>query len=97
EAYLGDSATGLLEPGVQADSDGIRADLNRGYLKLGGGGLELEAGKDENWLGPGYRGAITLTSNAGNFTLVKLSSPEPLEVAWVKRFLGEFKYSLVAS
>jgi len=97
EAYLGGAATGLLEPRVQADSDGIRADLNRGYLKLGGGGLELEAGKDENWLGPGYRGAITLTSNAGNFTLVKLSSPEPLEVAWVKRFLGEFKYSLVAS
>lgn len=97
EGYLTNVAAGLIEPAVRGDSDGIHADINRGYLKLGGGGLELEAGKDENWLGPGYRGTITLTNNARNFTLVKLSSPEPLDVAWIKRFLGEVKYSLVAS
>lgn len=97
EGYLGDMTAGLVEPRLQADSDGIHTDLNRGYLKLGGGGLELEAGKDENWLGLGYRGTITLTNNARNFTLVKLSSPEPLDVAWIKRFLGEVKYSLAAS
>ena len=76
---------------------GLRTDLNRAYLKLGGGGLELEAGRDESWLGLGYRGAITQTSNAKNFALVKLSSPEPLDVAWVKQYLGEVKYSLAAS
>lgn len=97
EGYLADVAAALIEPSLQADSNGIRADINRVYLKLGGGGLELEAGKDENWLGLGYRGTITLTNNARNFTLVKLSSPEPLDVAWIKSFLGEVKYSLVAS
>jgi Capsule assembly protein Wzi len=97
DAYLTDMVSGLIEPDLRGDSGGIHVDLNRGYLKLGGGGLELEAGKDENWLGLGYRGAITLSSNATNFTLVKLSSPEPLDVAWIRRFLGEVKYSLVAS
>jgi len=97
EAHLGGVVSGLVEPSVRGDSGGIHGEFNRGYLKLGGGGLELEAGRDENWFGPGYRGAITLTNNARNFTLVKLSSPEPLDVAWVRRYLGEFKYALVAS
>ena len=97
EAHLGGGVSGLVEPALRADSDGVHGDLTRGYFKLGGGGLELEAGKDENWLGLGYRGAITLSNNARNFTLVKLSSPEPLDVAWIKRYLGEFKYSMIAS
>jgi hypothetical protein len=97
EAHLGGVVSGLVEPGLRADSDGVHGDLPRGYLKLGGGGVELEVGKDENWLGLGYRGAITLSNNARNFTQVKLSSPEPLDVAWIKRYLGDFKYTLIAS
>lgn len=97
EGHLGELASALVEPDLRADSDGLHIDLNRGYLKLGGGGLELEAGRDENWLGLGYRSAITLSSNARNFTIIKLSSPEPLNVAWIRRYLGEVKYSLVAS
>jgi hypothetical protein len=71
--------------------------LNKGYAKLGGGGLELEVGRDANWLGIGNRTAVTLSNNAKNFDLVKLSSPEPLNIGWVKRYLGEVKYSLIFS
>ncbi len=97
EGYLGGISAALVEPTLLVENDGLRTDINRGYLKLGGGGLELEAGRDESWLGLGYRGAITQTSNAKNFDLVKLSSPEPLDVAWVKRYLGEVKYSMSAA
>ena len=97
EGYLGGISAALVEPTLLVENDGLRTDINRGYLKLGGGGLELEAGRDESWLGLGYRGAITQTNNAKNFDLVKLSSPEPLDVAWVKRYLGEVKYSMSAS
>lgn len=45
EGYLSDVASGLVKPDLRADSDGIHVDLNRGYLKLGGGGLKLEAGR----------------------------------------------------
>ncbi len=96
EAYMSDKVTALLEPSFLATSEDDRFRLNRGYVKLGGGGLELEVGKDENWLGQGYRGNITLTSNAENFRLVKLSSPEPVRAGWLS-WLGDIKYSLLAS
>ncbi len=93
EWYLGGSAVGMLEPYVLANGTDTRIRLNRGYLKLGGGSFELEVGKDENWLGLGHRGNITLTNNAENFTQVKLSSPEPFDV----KYIGAMKYAVIAS
>lgn len=95
EGYVSDKVAGLLEPVIgysHSDSDAYLK-LNRGYLKLGGNWLELEAGKDENWLGFGYRGAITLSNNAENFTSLKVSSPEPFTVP----YLGSMKYALIGS
>ena len=95
EGYLSDKVAGLLEPTVLYSTTGSSVDLklNRGYIKLGGGWLELEAGKDENWLGLGYRGTVTLTNNAENFTQVKLSSPEPFQV----KYIGDMKFALIGS
>ncbi len=95
EAYAGLYGAALVEPLLMyGRTDGeATLRLNRGYLKLGGGGLELELGRDANWLGLGFRGNITLTDNARNFDLVKLSSPEPITLgSW-----GMLKYSLIAS
>jgi hypothetical protein len=83
----------LNEPSNHSDGRGTSLFLNKGYLKLGGGGLELEVGKDANWFGPGYRGALTLTDNAKNFDMVKISSPELTHV----RFLGDLKYAFIFS
>lgn len=96
EAHLGSLASFLVQPMLlwsEPDQDEPRLRLNRGYLKLGGEGLELEVGRDENWLGLGYRGAITLSNNASNFDLVKLSSPELL----TSRYLWDLKYTLIIS
>jgi len=87
----------LNTPEGASDARKTSLRLNKGYLKLGGGGLELEVGRDANWFGPGYRGTVTYTNNAKNFDQVKLSSPEPLDVKWIKKYLGDFKYSLVVS
>ena len=97
EGYLTDKASLLLEPDMLIAPGSDIAELRKAYIKFGGGGLELEVGRDANWFGPGYRGATTLTNNAKNFDAVKLSSPEPLDVAWVKHYLGDFKYSLIFS
>ncbi len=96
EAYLRDKASALVEPALLISRDDAKLSLNRGYVKLGGGAVELEVGKDENWFGLGYRGSITLGSNAENFTQVKLSSPEPFRVGWLS-WLGDLKYALAAS
>jgi hypothetical protein len=93
EWYAGHKAIALLEPLILTSGNDTEIRLNRGYAKLGGESLELEAGKDENWLGLGYRGNITLTNNAENFTLVKLSSPEPFDV----KYIGAMKYTVIAS
>jgi hypothetical protein len=87
----------LTTPKAGTDGQSNRLALQKGYVKLGGGGIELEAGRDANWFGPGYRGALTLTDNARNFDLLKLSSPEPLDVKWVKKYFGDFKYSFIFS
>ncbi|MDD2898598.1 MAG: capsule assembly Wzi family protein [Desulfuromonadaceae bacterium] len=97
EAYISHAATVLVEPVILASGDAADILLNRGYVKLGGGGLELEVGRDENWFGPGYRGTTTLTNNAHNFDLVKLSSPEPLDIGRAQRWRGNIKYSLIVS
>ena len=101
EAFVSDKAALLVEPLFLSTPDGDGRDeqvaVHKGYVKLGGGGLELEAGRDASWFGPGYRGALTLTNNARNFDLVKLSSPEPLDVGWVKKYIGDFKYALIFS
>jgi hypothetical protein len=97
EGYFSDKVSFLIEPYILVTPEDKELRLGKGYLKLGGGGLELEVGRDENWFGPGRRGALTLSSNAQNFDQVKLSSPEPLDVAWVKNNLGLLKYSLNVS
>ena len=103
EGFIASKVSTLIEPIIlttpNPDKDGRSNTLalQKGYVKLGGGGIELEVGRDENWFGPGYRGALTLTDNAKNFDLVKLSSPEPLDVKWVKKYLGDFKYSIIFS
>jgi hypothetical protein len=97
EGYISDTASALVEPMMQYSPSETRFQVNRGYVKLGGGGLELEVGRDENWFGPGHRGALSLSSNAKNFDQIKLSSPEPLDVPWVKNWLGGVKYALIVS
>ena len=95
EAYLKSYATVLVEPlFLYSERDrSTRAFLNKGYLKLGGGGLELEVGRDANWFGFGYRGNGVLTNNAKNFDQIKLSSPEPIDI----RYIGAIKYAFIVS
>lgn len=83
----------LLEPEFLSTPGDLQGRLNKGYVKFGGGGFELEAGRDSNWLGFGERGAITLSNNAVNFDLIKLSSPEPLDAG----YFGKFKYAVILS
>lgn len=95
EAFLGRWASALVEPmALFTERDSMfQARINRGYLKVGSDAVELEVGRDANWLGLGYRGNITLTNNARNFDQVKLSSPEPILLPYI----GALKYSAILS
>lgn len=93
EAHIGQHVSLFLEPMLITTPGAVSARLNKGYVKLGGDSFEVEVGRDSSWLGFGERGALTLSNNACNFDLIKLSSPEPLDVG----YFGKFKYSLIFS
>lgn len=95
ELFAGRFASALIEPMALLEEQGssAQARINKGYVKVGSDALELELGRDANWLGLGYRGNITLTNNAVNFDQVKLSSPEPVILPYV----GALKYSFIFS
>lgn len=97
EGYVSRYATLFVEPKLLVSKDKQHGFIEKGYLTIGGGGLALEAGRDENWFGPGYRGATTLTNNAQNFDQIKLWSPEPIDVGWLKKYVGDVKYALIVS
>lgn len=97
EGFVKDEISFLIEPDLLVTSTSDKAAIQKGYIKVGSGGLELEVGRDANWFGPGFRGALTLTNNAKNFDIIKFSSPEPVDIGWVNRYLGETKYCLIFS
>lgn len=75
----------------QFGSDDDRINLLEGYGKVAWFNVELEAGRDSLWWGPGRHGSLILTDNAQPFDLVKLSNPRPVVLPWVFRYLGLFK------
>lgn len=98
ELYLSRYAVGLFEPQLLYSAERHKAvvTVHRGYLKLGGGALELQVGRDSSWMGLGQRGAITLSNNARNLDMIKVSSPEPFKVGWLS-WLGDMKYMVLLS
>lgn len=69
----------------QTDGD---ADLIEGYGKVMIGSLEIQAGKDSLWWGPGRHGSMLMSNNAQPFTMVKLTNPLPMQLPWIFRALG---------
>jgi hypothetical protein len=81
------------------DEDGSRTDvrLHKGYAKLTIFNVELQAGRDSLWWGPGYHGALLMSNNAHPFDMIKLSNPEPILLPWLFSYLGPVQFNLIFS
>jgi hypothetical protein len=75
-------------------NDETKVRLHKGYLKLTLHNIELEAGRDSIWWGPGYHGALLISNNAQPFDMVKISNPRSALLPWIFRYLGPFKFNL---
>ena len=75
------------------EGEKAKLDLEKGYLKVEAARIELEAGRDSLWWGPGYHGALLMTNNARPFDLIKLSNDRP----YLLPLLGPFKFNLFLS
>ena len=71
-----------------------QVDLNKVYGVFSALGLDLEIGRDSQWWGPGYNGAILLSNNADPFTMIKLTNDRPAILPWIFRYLGLTKFTL---
>ncbi|UCH07463.1 MAG: hypothetical protein JSV55_00215 [Deltaproteobacteria bacterium] len=77
--------------------DKTETTLHKYYVKLTLGNFELEAGRDSLWWGPGYHGALIISSNARPFNLIKISNPRATLLPWFFHVLGAFKYNIFFS
>ena len=66
--------------------------LQEGYGKLEFFNIELLAGRDTLWWGTGHHGSMILTDNARAFDMIKISTPKPVVLPWIFRYLGLFKF-----
>ncbi len=56
-------------------------------------GLALELGKDSQWWGPGYHGAMLFSDNPEPIPMIRLGNPEPAALPWIFRYLGTFRFT----
>jgi hypothetical protein len=66
-------------------------ELIEGYGKVVMWKLEVQAGKDSLWWGPGRHGSLLMTNNIQPLKMVKISNPTPIQLPWILRGLGPFK------
>jgi hypothetical protein len=67
------------------------AEFIEAYGKIMLGPVEVQAGKDSLWWGPGYHGGMIMTNNAEPFRMIKFSNPQPIQLPWIFKAFGPFK------
>ena len=85
-----------LNPEYRASEDDNDLVLKRAYGVFDFG-WDLVGGKDLQWWGPGYNGAILLSSNAEPFTMVRITNPVSEPLPWIFKYLGPFKFTFFAT
>ena len=89
---LWERAAFYVQPEVvdSSEEDGD-VELVRSYGKGRIGPIEIEAGKDSLWWGPGRHGSIVMSNNVEPFTMLKITNPQPMQLPWILRYLGPFR------
>lgn len=87
-AQIGDVLTFYLQPELHANEEFWQARLSSGYVKLTLWNVELQAGRDSLWWGPGYNGSLIMSANAPPLDHVRIGSAEPFHLPLVGDWIG---------
>lgn len=85
----------FVRPLVSLDGR-TKGTLQRGYVRLSGPNLDLEAGRISLWWGQGYHGTLFLTTNARPIEAIRLATPHPFLLPSMLRRMGPFRMELFA-
>jgi hypothetical protein len=69
--------------------------LLEGYLATRVLAHTVSIGKQDEWLGPGQGGAMAYSNNAENIYAFHISRTDPLDVPWLSRLTGPFRYEFL--
>jgi len=76
--------------GGQGDAD---VEVVEGYASLTFWNIEVAAGRQALWWGPGHHGSLLLTDNARPFDLIKITNPRPVLLPWVLSYMGPVRFT----
>ncbi|MCF6157489.1 MAG: capsule assembly Wzi family protein [wastewater metagenome] len=88
---MGDFLSLYYQPEIFFNEDTTQGRLRIGYAKLTFWNVELEAGRDSIWWGPGFRGSMLFSNNAPPLDQVRLGSAEPFRLPWIFKHIGPIK------
>jgi hypothetical protein len=90
-AQVGDFLTFYLQPELHGNEDFWQARVATGYVKLTLWNVELQAGRDSLWWGPGYNGSLIMSNNAPPLDHVRIGAAEPFHLPLVGDWVGPTK------
>ena len=90
-AQIGDFLTFYLQPELHGNQEYGQARLAAGYAKLTLWNLELQAGRDSLWWGPGYHGSLIMSNNAPPLDHVRVGSAEAFRLPLIGDWIGPTK------
>jgi len=90
-AGLWDKAAFYINPEFRYSASGqgdAEVEIVEGYASLTLWNIEITAGRQALWWGPGQHGTLLLTDNARPFDLIKITNPRPVLLPSVLRYMG---------
>jgi len=90
-AQVGDVVTFYLQPELHGNEQYGAARLATGYVKLTAFNVELLAGRESLWWGPGLHGSLIMSNNAPPFDQVRIGSAEAFRLPLIGDWIGPTK------
>ena len=90
-AQIGDHVTFYLQPELHGNEEYGAARLTAGYVKLTAFNVELLAGRENLWWGPGLHGSLIMSNNAPPLDHVRIGSAEPFQLPLIGDWIGPTK------
>lgn len=82
---------------AQRKDDGSSFETLAAIVALSYKGVEFSVGRQSLWWGQGRHGSLLLTNNAAPLDMLRLTNPTPLQLPWLFKHLGPFRFDLFVS
>ena len=90
-AQIGDVVSFYLQPELTGNEEYGAARLVSGYVKLTAFNVELLAGRENLWWGPGLHGSLIMSNNAPPLDQIRLGAAEPFRLPLIGDWVGPTK------